>query len=51
MVYMKKTDLVAMKKKAEEIVCLLSQDHYYKASGEDRIINNANDIIKIIDDY
>jgi len=47
---MKKVDLTEMKEKAEEILRLLSKSHYYKAPGEDRIINNAKDIIKIIDD-
>ena len=50
MAYMKKANLNIIKEKAEEILRLLSQSHYYKAPGEDRIINNAKDIIKIIDD-
>lgn len=45
---MKKTDRNNIKEKAEEILRLLSQSHYYKAPGEDRIINNAKEIIKII---
>lgn len=45
---MKKANLNIIKEKAEEILRLLSQNHYYKAPGEDRIINNAKDIIKII---
>ena len=48
MAYVKKAKLNIIKEKAEEILRLLSQSHYYKAPGEDRIINNAKDIIKIV---
>lgn len=49
MPYIKKDELDAIKEKAEEILRLLSQNHYYKAPGEDRIIANTKDIIKMID--